>query len=301
MAHILLTGATGLIGRATTKALIDAGHEVTAVSRSGQATGATHSVACDVLVPEQVSAIIHKAKATHLMHLAWHDGAKDRWISAANLNWMAATLHLIQEFARAGGTRAICAGSCAEYDWSETELTRTGMPETTPLRPRTLYGAAKAGTGLALGQAGPALGLSIGWARIFFVYGPGEPQGRLLGDLIRNLMAGEPVACTDGLQERDFLHVDDLARAMVQVLGSEVTGAVNIASGIVTPVRGLINEVATQMGRTDLIRLGAVPRAANDPARLAADVTRLRQEAGFRPHHDIASGVAAVLAAEGAV
>ncbi len=299
MVHILLTGATGLIGRATTKALVSAGHEVTAVSRSGQANGATHTAACDLLVPEQVLATIRKAKATHLVHLAWHDDAKDRWISPANLNWMAATLHLIQEFARAGGVRAICAGSCAEYDWSQTELTQIGMTEQTPLRPRTLYGAAKAGTGLALGQAGPALGLSIGWARIFFVYGPGEPPGRLLGDLISNLMAGKPVDCTDGLQERDFLHVDDLARALVQFLGSEATGAINIASGIATPVRDLIKEVATQLDRQDLIRLGTIPRAANDPARLAADVTRLQQETGFMPHHDIVSGVAAVLAAEG--
>ncbi len=298
MAHILLTGATGLIGRATIKALVGAGHEVTAISRSGRVEGATHSVACDLLVLEQVSATIRKAKATHLVHLAWHDDARDRWVSPANLNWMAATLHLIQEFARAGGTRAICAGSCAEYDWSQTELTQLGMTEQTPLRPRTLYGAAKAGTGLALGHAGPALGLSIGWARIFFVYGPGEPHGRLLGDLISNLMAGKPVDCTDGLQERDFLHVDDLARALVHLFGSDATGAVNIGSGIATPVRDLIEEVARQLDRRDLIRLGSIPRTANDPTRLAADVTRLHQETGFLPHHDIASGVAAVLAAE---
>ncbi len=297
MAHILLTGATGLIGRATINALANAGHEVTSISRR-RVEGATHSVTCDLLVPEQVSATVRKAKATHLVHLAWHGDARDRWISPANLNWMAATLHLIEEFARAGGTRAICAGSCAEYDWSQTELTKIGMTEQTPLRPRTLYGAAKAGTGLALGQAGPALGLSIGWARIFFVYGPGEPPGRLLGDLISNLMAGKPVDCTDGLQERDFLHVDDLARALVQLLGSEATGAVNIASGMVAPVRDLIEEVAKQLGRRDLIRLGAVPRTANDPTRLAADVTRLYQETGFSPRHDIVSGVAAVLAAE---
>lgn len=298
MAHILLTGATGLIGRATINALVNAGHEVTAISRSREVDGATNSVACDLLAPEQVSTIVRTAGATHLVHLAWHNDARDRWVSSANLNWMAATLHLVQEFARAGGTRAICAGSCAEYDWSETELTQNGLTEQTPLRPRTLYGAAKAGTGLALGQAGPALGLSIGWARIFFVYGPGEPSGRLMGDLISNLMAGKQVDCTDGLQERDFLHVDDLARALVQFLGSEATGAVNIASGIVTPVRDLIKEVATQLDRQDLIRLGAVPRAANDPSRLAADVARLHQETGFLPHHDIASGVAAVLAAE---
>lgn len=278
------------------KAVAEAGHEVTALCRAGRAEGAKHAIACNLLVPDQVSGAIREAQATHLVHLAWHDGPKDRWTSPANLDWMAATLHLVREFARAGGTRAIFAGSCAEYDWSESELA-----ETTQLRPRTLYGAAKAGTGLALGNAGSALNLSLAWARIFFVYGPGEPPGRLLGDLIGSLKAGRPVACTDGLQERDFLHVDDLARALVQLLASDATGAVNVASGTAIAVRDLIAEVAKQLNRPDLIRLGTVPRGADDPARLAADVTRLRQEVGFAPRHDLKSAVTAILSSEGLI
>ena len=118
------------------------------------------------------------------------------------------------------------------------------------------------------------------------------------GDLISNLRAGQPVDCTDGLQERDFLHVGDLGRALSQLLGADVTGAVNVASGTAIPVRRLIQEVADQMRHPDLIRLGVIARAANDPDRLAADVARLRDEAGFLPRHDIASGVADILKSE---
>ena len=189
MARVLLTGATGLIGRAAARALARDGYEVIALCRRGRVEEARRTISCDLLVPEQVSTAIREANASHLLHLAWHDGPKDRWVSSANLDWMAATLHLIREFSGMGGERVICAGSCAEYDWSKSELT-----ETTPLRPRTLYGAAKAGTGVALCAAQEALGLSLAWARIFFVYGPGEPPGRLLGDLVANLKAGKPVA-----------------------------------------------------------------------------------------------------------
>ncbi len=290
MGRVLLTGATGLIGRATIPALTEAGHEVVTLGRSS-----TSDIACDLLNPEAVTTALETAHASHLIHLAWHDGARDRWTSPANLDWMAATLHLVREFARTGGQRVVCAGSCAEYDWALSELT-----ETSPLRPRTLYGSAKAGTGMALCAGQEALGLSLIWARIFFVYGPGEPPGRLFGDLISNLKAGQPVDCTDGLQERDFLHVHDLARALAQLLETNVTGAVNVASGTTIPVRNLIEEVAEQMHHSDLIRLGAIARAANDPDRLAADVSRLQNEAGFIPQHDIASGVADVLRTEGA-
>ena len=289
MARVLLTGATGLIGRATASALAAAGHEVVTLGRTGSS-----DITCDLLDPAAVTTALEGARASHLLHLAWHDSARDRWTSPANLDWMAATLHLVREFARTGGQRALCAGSCAEYDWSVPELS-----ETTPLRPHTLYGAAKAGTGLALCAGQDALGLSLIWARIFFVYGPGEPPGRLFGDLISNLRAGRPVDCTDGLQERDFLHVGDLARALSHLLETDVTGTVNVASGTAIPVRKLIEEVANQMHHPDLIRLGAIARAANDPARLAADVTRLRHEAGFAPQHDIASGVADILRFEG--
>ncbi|WP_050605786.1 NAD(P)-dependent oxidoreductase [Ruegeria sp. 6PALISEP08] len=287
MARVLLTGATGLIGRATIPALTEAGHEVVTLGRN-----TASDITCDLLDPSATTTALEATRASHLVHLAWHDGPRDRWTSAANLAWMAATLHLVREFARTGGQRAVCAGSCAEYDWSVPDLT-----ETTPLRPRTLYGAAKAGTGLALCAGQGSLGLSLAWARIFFVYGSGEPPGRLLGDLISNLKAGQPVDCTDGLQERDFLHVDDLARALLQLLETNVTGAVNVASGAAIPVRELIEEVAQQMHHPDLIRLGAITRAADDPARLAADVGRLHDETGFIPRHDIASGIAEVLRA----
>jgi nucleoside-diphosphate-sugar epimerase len=285
MARVLLTGATGLIGRATATALTEAGHEVVTLGRNPAS-----DIPCDLLDPGATTTALETARASHLVHLAWHDGARDRWTSGANLDWMAATLHLVRAFARKGGQRAVCAGSCAEYDWSVPELT-----ETSPLRPRTLYGSAKAGAGLALCAGQQTLGLSLAWARIFFVYGPDEPPGRLFGDLMSNLGAGRPVDCTDGRQERDFLHVDDLARALLHVLESDLTGPVNVASGTATPVRDLIAEVANQMHRPDLIRLGTIARAADDPPRLAADVTRLRDETGFMPQYDIASGVARCL------
>lgn len=289
MARVLLTGATGLIGRATASSLAEAGHEVVTLGRNPAS-----NITCDLLDLDATTAALETARASHLVHLAWHDGLRDRWASPANLDWMAATLHLVQAFARAGGQRTVCAGSCAEYDWSVSKLS-----ETSPLRPRTLYGAAKAGTGLALCKGQDALGLSLIWARIFFVYGPDEPPGRLLGDLISNLRVGRPVKCTDGLQERDFLHVDDLAHALVRLLEADLTGAVNVASGTAIPVRDLIEEVANQMHHPDLIQLGAMARAPDDPDRLAADVTRLRDEVGFVPQHDLASGVADVLRSEG--
>jgi nucleoside-diphosphate-sugar epimerase len=294
-ARVLLTGATGLIGRAVLPALAGLGAEVIVLSRSGRdVPGATQAVACDLLDAALMTRIVSEVRATHLVHLAWADGA-DRWHSPVNDDWAEATMALLRCFAASGGQRALIAGSCAEYDWTGPGL----LSETTPLRPATRYGQAKARAGEAARAAAPGLGVALVWARPFFVYGPGEPEGRLVGDLVRGLRAGRAVDCTDGLQRRDFLYSGDLGQALANLLASGATGAVNVASGRAIPVRDLIGEVARQIGRPDLIRLGARTRPAADPAELCADVTLLTRATGFRPAHDLASGVAALLAAEG--
>jgi len=287
--RVLLTGATGLIGRHSIAPLQARGYDVVPASRSGGGGG----LALDLLDPAACRRSVAETRADTLLHLAWADGP-DRWTTPANLDWVAATLVLLRAFADAGGKRAVLVGSCAEYDWSQPVLS-----ETTPLIPATLYGVAKARLGQLAMAAAPALNLSLAWARPFFTYGPNEPKGRLFGDLIRGFTAGQPVECSDGEQRRDFLHVDDLAGGLAALLDSPVTGAVNIASGVAVPVKDMILTLARQMGRSELVRLGARPRPANDPACLQADVTRLRDEVGFVPRHDMQSGIRAVLAAEG--
>lgn len=284
--RVLLTGATGLIGRQTALALSAKGFDVVPVSRRGP--GLRGHLLAD---PE---AVVGAARADHMIHLAWHAGP-DRMNSPANLDWVGASLRLLRAFAAAGGNRAVMVGSCAEYDWQGSGL----MHETTPLRPASIYGAAKAATGLAAMAGGATLGLSLAWARPFFCYGPGEPEGRLFGDLIRGLSAGQPVDCTDGVQRRDYLHSEDLGRALADLLASPVEGAVNIGSGTAVEIREMIGTLARAMGREALVRFGTRPRRPDDPPLIEADITRLRDEVGFVPGHDIESGIRAVLKAEG--
>lgn len=293
--RILVTGATGFIGRFAVSALADEGWEVLALSRRGlPVAGAARTLACDLLDPVATRAAVAEAGAEHLLHLAWHDAPQGRWTAPENLDWAAASLSLARSHAAAGGARFIFGGSCAEYDWSAGPV----LTEATGLAPASLYGAAKAAAGDLLQAGAGALGLAVARARIFFVYGPGEPQGRLVRDLLDGLSAGRRVPCTDGLQERDFLHVADLGRALAALAASDLTGAVNLASGRAVAVRDLVAEVARQMGRPDLPDLGAVARPASDPPRLVGDARRLGN-LGFAPRLDLATGVAATIAAWG--
>ena len=291
--RVLLTGATGLIGCQTVAPLVARGFEVFALSRSGAKIDQAYEIKANILDPEQLDAVFEVNNFTHLMHLAWHDDPADRWTAEENFAWSEATLALVRAFAKAGGQRAVCAGSCAEYEWGDRALN-----EASPLRQSSAYSRAKSDTGNQLMAEAPVLDVSLAWARIFFCYGPGEPKGRLLGDLIKGISSGDVVDCTDGLQERDFLHTGDIGRALAAILDSDVEGAVNVASGQATPVRDLIMEVATQMGHPELVNLGARARPEDDPPRVVADTEKLRQRTDFEPLFDIASGVAEVLKAD---
>ncbi len=285
--RVLVTGATGLIGVETCRALATAGHEVVALSRSGRdVEGAAETIAVDLLDDTAMGPAIADAGAEALVHLAWYDGP-GRMGARENLDWAAATIRLVRAFAEAGGKHLIGAGSCAEYDWREAGP----FSETSTLTPQSLYGIAKARTGQMLLDAAPLLGLRAAWARIFFVYGPGEPEGRLLGDVISGIRAGQTVPCTDGLQERDFISTPDIGRALTHLLDTAAEGAVNLASGTCIPVRTLIETAADRLGRPDLIDLGARARPVDDPPRIAADVTRLRG-LGLEPGMDLATGLA---------
>lgn len=290
MTRVLVTGATGLIGRASVAALQASGAEVLALSRSGADVAGATGLACDLTDPDQTARALDAAGAERLLHLAWVTGA-ERWHGAANFDWICHSLRLVTQFADRGGVRVVASGSCAEYDWSEGT-----MSENTPLRPATAYGQAKAAAGMALCGAAKARDLPLAWARIFFVFGPGEPRGRLFGDLIHGLSAGESVACTDGAQRRDFLHVDDLGRALAMLALSDLSGPINLGHGTPLAVRDLILELAGQLGATDRVQLGARARPAHDPDLIGADVTRLRDELGFRPTLGWSDAVAKVLA-----
>ena len=71
-----------------------------------------------------------------------------------------------------------------------------------------------------------------------------------------------------------------------------MSGPVNIASGAPVALGEVVQEIAGQLKRPDLVRLGAIPAPENEPPVLVADVSRLRDEVGWLPEHDLASGLA---------
>ncbi|MCW9706756.1 NAD-dependent epimerase/dehydratase family protein [Fodinibius salsisoli] len=289
MEKILLTGATGFIGRHTIPILREQGYDVHGITSKGNTTGledtATwHSV--DLLDAGQVNKLCREIQADSLMHLAWYDNLKDRMTSEKNVEWVEATLHLARAFAVNGGKRFVMGGSCTEYDWQYGYCNENR----TPTVPQSIYGECKASVHKILEKYSQKMGFSYASGRIFFVYGPYEEENRLVAYAIRSLIMKQQANFSHGNQMRDYLHVADVADALVSILSSDISGAINIGSGRAVKLREIVDLVGTKLNGLDLLEYGPVESKFDSPV-VMADITKLRDEVGWTPKYDLESGI----------
>src|SRR6266404_794181 len=291
MKRVLVTGADGFLGRNVLVALLRRDFEVHAVCHRQQHPALAQDVRChraDVLVRSGVREVLESIRPYALLHLAWDTRHSTYWKSVANLEWTVASLHLLQEFAAAGGQRVVIAGTSAEYRWDG----HLPLDEShSLLQPDSLYGTCKNALREIVQSWAPIAGVSWAWGRIFNIFGPDEKSERLVPKIIRTLMAGKPLPFDEGLRLRDFLHVADAGDAFAALLASEVQGPVNIASGQPTSIRDLVSMIANRLDALELVSFGAVPVQAAQPARVVASVARLRDEVGWQPPVDLAQRV----------
>jgi nucleoside-diphosphate-sugar epimerase len=294
MKRVLITGGTGFIGRHCLQPLRERGFEVHVVGMGVRPkaddlpdlAGATLHRA-NLMDETEVREVMERIGPTHLLHLAWETAHGEFWTSPRNLDWVSASLRMFRMFQEGGGQRVVTAGSCAEYAWTDEDLSET----TSLLAPGTLYGKAKKACGELLAEFSAGAGMSSAWGRVFFLYGPHEGRKKLIAAAIYSLLRREPFECSHGMQVRDFLHVADVGRAFAALLDSPVEGPVNIASGSDVTLRTVLSTIGDILDARDLLRFGAQPPAAFDPPRIVASVRRLTDEVGFSPTFDLRSGL----------
>lgn len=294
MKRVLVTGAAGFIGWQCLPLLLAAGYEVHGLAKHlpdcAPAGVVWHQA--DLFDEAAVTAIVAIVRPTHLLHLAWYATPGKYWMALENFACVRASLALGETFTAHGGERLVGAGSCAEYD------ARYGYcsEALTPTAPTTIYSACKDSLRGLLEALAARTGISNAWGRIFLLYGPRENPQRLVSSVALALLRGHSAPCSHGRQLRDFSHVEDIAGAFVALLDSDVTGPVNIASGTPVRVSEIIYTLADQVGRRDLVQLGALPDQPNEPRALLADTTRLEEEVGWVPKYDREHGLAHTLA-----
>ena len=104
----------------------------------------------------------------------------------------------------------------------------------------------------------PANGVEFAWCRLFYLFGEGEDERRLVPYLRAKLKAGEPAELSSGTQIRDFLDVREAGRMIAETaLGGRCRGRSISARAQPVTVRQLAERIADEYGRRDLLRFGA--------------------------------------------
>lgn len=162
-----------------------------------------------------------------------------------------------------------------------------------PVGPRSMYDESKRFAEALATSYAAARGVEVRIARIFNTYGPGmrPGDGRVVPNFVAAALAGSPLVCFgDGSQTRSLCYVDDLVRGLVALLGSDVTGPVNLGNPEELSVLELAALVLELAGSSSTIEFAPLP--GDDPRRRCPDIARARSLLGWAPRVSVRQGLA---------
>jgi UDP-glucose 4-epimerase len=297
---VLVTGAGGFIGGCLVRRLLASGSGVHVLLQGEipwRLRGLAERVTVhrgDVRDAAGVSGVVSRVAPRVVFHLAAHGAYESqsdaRAIFETNL---IGSQHVFAASAAAGVELVVNAGSSSEYGFK-----REPMRETDRLEPGSLYAAAKAAQthlGTVMARRGPTAVVTL---RLFSVYGPWEEPTRLMPTLLRRARAGLPLEMAAPDTAHDFVYVEDVLDALVDVERLRgLSGHVfNLGTGVQSTLRDVVAAVQETVGGRSEVRWGAMPARRWDTDRWQADVSRARGVLGWSARHTLRQGLARMAA-----
>lgn len=289
MPRILLTGASGFVGRNLLAEALGAGHEWVCVDVAPPPPGTpipakTEFVIDDLSDPARLVALLERTRPDTVAHLAGFTGKggtpENRAVLlSANL---ATTWNLLDAIAASGISaerpiRFLLASSALVYGTQDGAFVETMTP-----RPADEYAVTKHLAEKAVEAWAERRIVDPVLLRPAVIYGPGQRGGMFVPSLVEALVAGRRFPMTRGEQKRDLVHVLDVARAILALVDSEATGVFNVGTGRGVPMAEIGRILAEQAGRPDLLGIGDLPYRGNESWDYAVDASRLAAATGWR-------------------
>lgn len=292
---VLVTGATGFIGRALTQRLIALGAQVTLFLRPHHASkplpwspSGVHWG--EIQDGEAVARAVEATRPRFVFHLA-AVGATEPWVDedlalAVNLR---GTLHLLRALRRlqASGedvSRVVLAGTAYEYG------ERRGVEG---LDPPNVYAASKVAAWAFARVYHRAYGLPLVVVRPFNTYGPGQRPPALVAAALQAALEGRDFPTTPGEQRRDFIYIDDVVEGfLVAATAPEIEGeSLDLGTGISTPIGEVVTRIYELVGGPGCPRIGALPPRPGTLWDLRADARRTTQLTGWQARVGLEQGL----------
>jgi len=293
--RVVVTGGAGFIGAHSCRALLEAGHAVIALDDLSHGKREAVPPGADLLVTDvrspQLAAELLRLRPDAVLHLAAQMDVRRSVadpLHDASVNVLG-TVNALAAARRAGARRFVFASSGGAVYGEQDAFP---APEQHARRPASPYGVSKL-CGEEYAELARRDGLPAMSLRYANVYGPGQDPlgeaGVVAIFLHRMLQGGDPVINGDGGQTRDFVYVEDVARANLLALTSEAQGALNVGTGVETSVNELARILASAAGYRKPIAHG--PAAPGEQRRSSVDPRAARGQLGWEPRVALDEGL----------
>lgn len=286
--NILLTGATGYLGRHLAGAFVASGFKVAVLTRSTSDLSCLANILPELALYELeqggLATAFQEIQFDAIVHTATCYGRTDEpplAVFAANTAW---PLQLLEAAAAAGVPLFIN---------TDTSLDRFINPYALAKKQFCEWGHFFAGQ-----------------ERIRFVnvvlehfYGPGDLESKFVTQIVRRCLLNESeLGLTAGMQRRDFIYIDDVVAAYLLLVKDELSSGpgfqeYGLGSGMAVPVRDLVIMVKSLTGSDIKLNFGAVPLRHNEVMDSQADISGLRS-LGWQPQVSLADGLAQMIKEE---
>jgi dTDP-6-deoxy-L-talose 4-dehydrogenase (NAD+) len=273
--NILVTGATGFIGRHVVPVLLQRGHQVTALARDEKKAKSMpwwHEVsfiACDLHIEANFAKV--SVIPDILIHLAWPGLPNYKAISHFEKN-LPADYRFIKALVAAGVKHVLISGTCFEYGMQSGCLSEDTI--TVPSNP---YGLAKDTLRKFVEALQQKMPFILQWIRLFYLYGPGQNPESLPAQIARAIENRESeFKMSSGEQLRDYLSVEEVARRIgLLVDHPECNGIINCCSAKPISIRRFVEQRLEEMGVHMKLKLGYYPYPDYEPMAFWGDGQKL--------------------------
>jgi nucleoside-diphosphate-sugar epimerase len=294
--RFFITGATGFVGSCLTRKLVELGCDVHVLVRRGSNQWRLSGMADRLSVhtgdlndAEGLRTLISGVEPTVIYHLAVH-GAYPHQTDADQiiLTDVFGTWNLLKACAEVDYKLFVNTGSSSEYGSKQS-----AMRETDLLEPNSYYAVAKSAQTMVCAHMARNDRRPINTFRLFSVYGPYEEPTRLVSNVIRRCLEGKTLDMVSPSTARDFIHVDDVVEAYLQIgqLSLQCGETFNIGTGVQSTVREVVNAALKATGARPRVNWGSMPARSWDSETWLADITRVRRTLKWSPKIGLAEGI----------
>ena len=273
---ILVTGATGFVGRHVVRELLNSGHEIIVTSRDPEKIktfdwfSMIHYIPYD-LNDARENLFQYFDEPDAVIHLAWE--GLPNYTNPIHIERNLVTNYRFLKTLLDGSLNNLTVvGTCLEYGLQNGCLSE----ETHPL-PITSYGIAKDTLRKFLSLLQKDGPFSLKWLRLFYTYGKGQSEKSLLSQLDVALQKGaDHFDMTGGEQLRDYLPIEKVAQSIVRsAVQNEVCGIINCCSGAPISIRKFVEEYLAENGKNIRLNFGARAYPDYEPMAFWGDRAKL--------------------------